>query len=57
MSNDKVTEKLKTLPTKPGVYQYFDANKCGGRAVSILVDARLQSRYHLGAQEVCNVLP
>ncbi len=25
MSNDKVAEKLKTLPIKPGVYQYFDA--------------------------------
>ncbi len=50
MTTDKVAEKLKTLPTKPGVYQYFDANHkliYVGKAVNLR--NRVRSYFHLSA--------
>ncbi len=50
MPNDKVTEKLKTLPAKPGVYQYFDANGkiiYVGKAVNLR--NRVRSYFHAAA--------
>jgi excinuclease ABC subunit C len=47
MPNDKVAEKLKTLPTKPGVYQYFDAAGTiiyVGKAVNLR--NRVRSYFH-----------
>ncbi|HTP09221.1 MAG TPA: excinuclease ABC subunit UvrC [Anaerolineae bacterium] len=50
MPNEKVAEKLKTLPTKPGVYQYFDANGkiiYVGKAINLR--NRVRSYFHLSA--------
>ncbi|MFN8596040.1 MAG: excinuclease ABC subunit UvrC [Anaerolineae bacterium] len=47
MPNEKVVEKLKTLPTKPGVYQYFDANGqiiYVGKAINLR--NRVRSYFH-----------
>jgi excinuclease ABC subunit C len=47
MPTDKVAEKLKTLPTKPGVYQYFDAAGTiiyVGKAVNLR--NRVRSYFH-----------
>ncbi len=47
MSSDKVAEKLKTLPTKPGVYQYFDATGkiiYVGKAINLR--NRVRSYFH-----------
>jgi excinuclease ABC subunit C len=47
MPTEKVAEKLKTLPTKPGVYQYFDANGkiiYVGKAVNLR--NRVRSYFH-----------
>lgn len=41
MPAEKVAEKLKTLPTKPGVYQYFDAN---GRIIYVGKAVNLRNR-------------
>jgi excinuclease ABC subunit C len=41
MPTEKVAEKLKTLPTKPGVYQYFDAN---GRIIYVGKAVNLRNR-------------
>ncbi len=48
MPNDQVAEKLKTLPTKPGVYQYFDATGTiiyVGKAVNLR--NRVRSYFHV----------
>jgi excinuclease ABC subunit C len=50
MATEKVTEKLKTLPTKPGVYQYFDANGkiiYVGKAINLR--NRVRSYFHASA--------
>ena len=50
MPTEKVTEKLKTLPTKPGVYQYFDGNGkiiYVGKAINLR--NRVRSYFHLSA--------
>ncbi|CAG0926351.1 UvrABC system protein C [Thermoflexales bacterium] len=50
MPTEKVTEKLKTLPTKPGVYQYFDARGkliYVGKAINLR--NRVRSYFHLSA--------
>ncbi len=50
MPTEKVTEKLKTLPTKPGVYQYFDANGkiiYVGKAINLR--NRVRSYFHASA--------
>ncbi len=47
MPTEQVTEKLKTLPTKPGVYQYFDARGkiiYVGKAVNLR--NRVRSYFH-----------
>lgn len=47
MPTEKVAEKLKTLPTKPGVYQYFDANGkliYVGKAINLR--NRVRSYFH-----------
>ena len=47
MPTEKVAEKLKTLPTKPGVYQYFDATGkliYVGKAVNLR--NRVRSYFH-----------
>ena len=47
MPNEQVTEKLKTLPTKPGVYQYFDARGkiiYVGKAINLR--NRVRSYFH-----------
>lgn len=47
MPTDKVAEKLKTLPTKPGVYQYFDATGkiiYVGKAINLR--NRVRSYFH-----------
>ncbi len=41
MPTEKVAEKLKTLPTKPGVYQYFDAT---GRLIYVGKAVNLRNR-------------
>lgn len=41
MPTEKVAEKLKTLPAKPGVYQYFDAN---GRIIYVGKAVNLRNR-------------
>jgi excinuclease ABC subunit C len=50
MPTEKVVEKLKTLPTKPGVYQYFDAT---GKIIyigkAINLRNRVRSYFHLSA--------
>src|SRR5512136_383384 len=50
MTTEKVVEKLKTLPTKPGVYQYFDANGkiiYVGKAINLR--NRVRSYFHVSA--------
>jgi excinuclease ABC subunit C len=50
MSAEKVAEKLKTLPAKPGVYQYFDANGkiiYVGKAINLR--NRVRSYFHVSA--------
>ncbi len=50
MTTEKVVEKLKTLPTKPGVYQYFDANGkiiYVGKAINLR--NRVRSYFHASA--------
>jgi excinuclease ABC subunit C len=50
MLTEKVTEKLKTLPTKPGVYQYFDTNGkiiYVGKAINLR--NRVRSYFHVSA--------
>ncbi len=50
MTPDKVSEKLKTLPTKPGVYQYFDVTGqiiYVGKAVNLR--NRVRSYFHASA--------
>src|SRR5512136_335812 len=50
MPTEKVTEKLKTLPTKPGVYQYFDATGkiiYVGKAINLR--NRVRSDFHASA--------
>jgi excinuclease ABC subunit C len=50
MPTEKVTEKLKTLPIKPGVYQYFDASGkliYVGKAVNLR--NRVRSYFHASA--------
>lgn len=47
MPNEQVTEKLKTLPARPGVYQYFDARGkiiYVGKAVNLR--NRVRSYFH-----------
>lgn len=47
MPTEQVTEKLKTLPAKPGVYQYFDANGkliYVGKAINLR--HRVRSYFH-----------
>ena len=47
MPTEKVAEKLKTLPTRPGVYQYFDANGkliYVGKAINLR--NRVRSYFH-----------
>jgi excinuclease ABC subunit C len=47
MPTEKVTEKLKTLPTKPGVYQYYDATGkiiYVGKAINLR--NRVRSYFH-----------
>ena len=50
MATEKVVEKLKTLPARPGVYQYFDAN---GRIIyvgkAINLRNRVRSYFHASA--------
>jgi excinuclease ABC subunit C len=50
MPIEKVAEKLKTLPTKPGVYQYFDAT---GKLIyigkAINLRNRVRSYFHVSA--------
>jgi excinuclease ABC subunit C len=50
MTTEKVAEKLKTLPTKPGVYQYFDASGkliYVGKAINLR--NRVRSYFHVSA--------
>ena len=50
MSSEHVAEKLKTLPTKPGVYQYFDTNGkiiYVGKAINLR--NRVRSYFHASA--------
>ena len=50
MPTEKVVEKLKTLPTKPGVYQYFDATGkiiYVGKAINLR--NRVRSYFHASA--------
>src|SRR5512136_2065867 len=50
MTTEKVVEKLKTLPTKPGVYQYFDASGkiiYVGKAINLR--NRVRSYFHASA--------
>ena len=50
MTTEKVAEKLKTLPTRPGVYQYFDANGkiiYVGKAINLR--NRVRSYFHASA--------
>jgi len=50
MPTEKVAEKLKTLPTRPGVYQYFDANGkiiYVGKAINLR--NRVRSYFHVSA--------
>jgi excinuclease ABC subunit C len=50
MPTEQVTEKLKTLPAKPGVYQYFDANGkiiYVGKAINLR--NRVRSYFHASA--------
>ena len=50
MPTDKVIEKLKTLPTKPGVYQYFDVyGKLIYVGKAINLRNRVRSYFHLSA--------
>ena len=47
MPTEKVAEKLKTLPTRPGVYQYFDATGkliYVGKAINLR--NRVRSYFH-----------
>jgi excinuclease ABC subunit C len=57
MPNDQVTEKLKTLPTKPGVYQYFDAN---GKVIyvgkAINLRNRVRSYFHASSDHTPKTL-
>lgn len=53
MPTEKVAEKLKTLPTKPGVYQYFDATGkliYVGKAVNLR--NRVRSYFHTSVDSV-----
>ena len=50
MTAEQVTEKLKTLPTKPGVYQYFDTTGkiiYVGKAINLR--NRVRSYFHASA--------
>ena len=57
MPNDQVAEKLKTLPTKPGVYQYFDAT---GKVIyvgkAINLRNRVRSYFHASGDHTPNTL-
>src|SRR5512143_1310418 len=51
MTTEKVAEKLKTLPAKPGVYQYFDASGkiiYVGKAINLR--NRVRSYFHVSAE-------
>ncbi len=53
MPTEKVAEKLKTLPTRPGVYQYFDANGkliYVGKAINLR--NRVRSYFHTTVDSV-----